>query len=123
VALLKHVKGVGTLIALTFLLRLEDAHRFRKSRDVVLHLAGHTLSSDDCDGTKSIAGIDAITGLSNVQIDGGQVSGFNDGIALYSSNSRVRGVALGNACFFDIALSGTNNRVGTSIVSSNRMDG
>jgi len=34
VARLKQVKGVGTLIALTFLLTLEDAHRFRKSRDV-----------------------------------------------------------------------------------------
>ena len=33
-ALLKQVKGVGTLIALTFLLTLEDPHRFRKSRDV-----------------------------------------------------------------------------------------
>jgi len=33
VALLKQVKGVGTLIALTFLLTREDAHRFRKSRD------------------------------------------------------------------------------------------
>src|SRR5215475_5532502 len=34
VKLLKQVKGVGTLIALTFLLTLEDPHRFRKSRDV-----------------------------------------------------------------------------------------
>jgi len=34
VALLKQVKGVGTLIALTFLLTLEDPHRFGKSRDV-----------------------------------------------------------------------------------------
>jgi transposase len=34
VALLKQVRGVGTLIALTFLLTLEDPHRFRKSRDV-----------------------------------------------------------------------------------------
>jgi transposase len=34
VALLKQIKGVGTLIALTFLLTLEDPHRFRKSRDV-----------------------------------------------------------------------------------------
>jgi Transposase IS116/IS110/IS902 family len=33
-ALLKQIKGVGTLIALTFLLTLEDPHRFRKSRDV-----------------------------------------------------------------------------------------
>jgi transposase len=34
VALLKQIKGVGTLIALTYLLTLEDAHRFGRSRDV-----------------------------------------------------------------------------------------
>src|SRR5450432_4363468 len=34
VALLKQIKGVGTLIALTFMLTLEDPHRFGKSRDV-----------------------------------------------------------------------------------------
>ena len=33
-ALLKQIKGVGTLIALTYMLTLEDPHRFRKSRDV-----------------------------------------------------------------------------------------
>ncbi len=33
-ALLQQVKGVGTLIALTYVLTLEDPHRFRKSRDV-----------------------------------------------------------------------------------------
>jgi transposase len=38
VGLLKQVKGVGTLIALTFLLTLEDPHRFRKSRDVGCYL-------------------------------------------------------------------------------------
>jgi transposase len=38
VELLKQVKGVGTLIALTFLLTLEDAHRFHKSRDVGCYL-------------------------------------------------------------------------------------
>jgi transposase len=38
VELLKQVKGVGTLIALTFLLTLEDGHRFRKSRDVRCYL-------------------------------------------------------------------------------------
>jgi transposase len=37
VELLKQVKG-GTLIALTFLLTLEDPHRFRKSRDVGCYL-------------------------------------------------------------------------------------
>src|ERR1700738_3794430 len=34
VALLKQVKGVGPLIALTFVLTLDDPHRFRRSRDV-----------------------------------------------------------------------------------------
>jgi len=38
VALLKQIKGVGTLIALTFLLTLEDPLRFRKSRDVGCYL-------------------------------------------------------------------------------------
>jgi transposase len=33
-ALLKQVKGVGTLVALTYMLTLEDPHRFQKSRDV-----------------------------------------------------------------------------------------
>ena len=34
VALLKKVKGVGTLIALTYVLTLDDPHRFAKSREV-----------------------------------------------------------------------------------------
>ena len=38
VAVLKQIKGVGTLIGLTFLLTLEDPHRFRKSRDVGCYL-------------------------------------------------------------------------------------
>jgi len=38
VALLKQIKGVGTLIGLTFLLTLEDPHRFRQSRDVGCYL-------------------------------------------------------------------------------------
>jgi transposase len=38
VKLLKQVKGVGTLIGLTFLLTLEDPHRFQKSRDVGCYL-------------------------------------------------------------------------------------
>src|SRR5450432_1118615 len=33
VALLKQVKGVGTLIGLTYILTLDDPHRFRRSRD------------------------------------------------------------------------------------------
>jgi transposase len=34
IALLQQVKGVGTLIALTYVLTLDDPHRFRRSRDV-----------------------------------------------------------------------------------------
>jgi transposase len=37
-ALLQQVKGVGTLIALVYLLTLEDPHRFQKSRDVGCYL-------------------------------------------------------------------------------------
>ena len=38
VALLKQIKGVGTLIALTYILTLEDPHRFRQSRDAGCYL-------------------------------------------------------------------------------------
>ena len=38
VARLERVQGVGTLIALTYVLTLEDARRFRKSRDVGCYL-------------------------------------------------------------------------------------
>ena len=34
VSLLQQIKGVGTLIALTYVLTLEDPHRFERSRDV-----------------------------------------------------------------------------------------
>ena len=37
-AVLKQIKGVGTLIALTYMLTLEDPHRFRKSRDAGCYL-------------------------------------------------------------------------------------
>jgi transposase len=38
VALLKQIKGVGTLIALTYVLTVADPHRFRRSRDVGCYL-------------------------------------------------------------------------------------
>src|ERR1700733_10429976 len=37
-ARLKQIKGVGTLIALTYMLTLEDPHRFRKSRDTACYV-------------------------------------------------------------------------------------
>lgn len=90
---------------------------------VVLHLGGRTLSSTDCDGTKGIAGIAVSPGANGVQIDGGTVTGFNDGIDIASANSRVSGVNVTGACFFGIALSGQNNRVDTSVVTLSGMDG
>lgn len=38
VDLLKQVNGVGTLIALTFVLTVDDPHRFRRSRDIGCYL-------------------------------------------------------------------------------------
>ena len=35
---LKQIKGVGTLIALTYMLTLEDPSRFRKSRDAACYV-------------------------------------------------------------------------------------
>ena len=46
VELLKQIKGVGTLIALTFLLTLEDPHRFGKSRDVGGYLGTATRTQE-----------------------------------------------------------------------------
>jgi parallel beta-helix repeat protein len=91
--------------------------------NVSFHLAGHALSSTDCDGSKGIAGIEVPGGNTGVQIDGGKVRGFNDGIVLYSSNSRVSGTTVTSVCFFGIAISGQNNRVDTSVVTLSGMDG
>jgi hypothetical protein len=46
---LKQIKGVGTLIALTYMLTLEDPHRFRKSREPA------TLGSNQEDATRDRA--------------------------------------------------------------------
>lgn len=47
--LLKQVSGVGTLIALTFVLTLEDAGRFRKSREVGCYVGMRPKSRDSGD--------------------------------------------------------------------------
>lgn len=91
--------------------------------NVVFHLAGHTLSSADCDDTKNISGINALGGLTGVRIEGGTVRGFNDGIFLNSSNSRVRGMTVTSSCVFGIALSGQNNQVDTSLLTLSGLDG
>jgi len=91
--------------------------------NIILHLAGHTLSSSDCDTTKGIEGINILSGLTGVQVDGGTIKGFNDGIALYSAGGRVSGVTVTNACAFGIAVSGTNNQVDTSVITLSGIDG
>jgi Right handed beta helix region len=86
--------------------------------NVVFHLAGHTISSTDCDGTKVIEGIMVSGGVSGVRIDGGTVKGFNDGVGLlFSNNARVSGMTVTNACSSGVAISGQNNRVDTSVVT------
>jgi len=91
--------------------------------NVVFHLAGHTIASTDCDLSKDINGIFVHGGISGVRIDGGTVRGFNDGIVLSSSNSRVRGMTVTSACLFGIAVQGQNNQVDTSVVTLSGLDG
>ena len=93
------------------------------ANDVHFHLAGHTIASTDCDGTKAISGISAEGGVSGVKIDGGTVRGFNDGIALAASSSRITGMTVTGACFFGIALSGTDNQLDNSTVTLSGLDG
>ncbi|MGH9692343.1 MAG: transposase [Candidatus Acidiferrales bacterium] len=72
VAVLKQVKGIGALIALTFVLTLNDPHLFRRSRDVrafcavafrtqEIYLDSHRLShrrnnGDDLTNYKALTG-------------------------------------------------------------------
>jgi len=90
-----------------------------KASGVRLHLAGHTLSSNNC---KTI-GIVVDSGISGVVVDGGTVSGFNDGISFAAADSTVAGMVVTGACVFGIALSGSGNQVLTSVVTRSGLDG
>lgn len=92
------------------------------ANNVIFHLAGHMISSTDCDGTKSIEGI-AVLGVSGVKIEGGTVRGFNDGIALASTHARVTGMTVTGACVFGIPISGQGNQLDTSVVTLSGLDG
>ena len=92
------------------------------ANDVVLHLAGHTLASSDCDPNEGIGGI-VVHGGSGVKIEGGTVRGFNDGIVLGATNSRVTGVTVTSACTFGVAVSGAGNQVDASVVTFSGLDG
>jgi parallel beta-helix repeat protein len=89
------------------------------SSHVSFHLAGHTISNTTCDPTVTFAGIFVDGGLVDVEIEGGTVRGFNDGIVLSSSRSRVRGMAVHGACQFGILVQGAENRVVTNVASGN----
>jgi parallel beta-helix repeat protein len=93
------------------------------SSNVNLHLAGHTITSSDCDTNRSISGIAVAGGLTNVKIDGGTIVGFNDGIVLASSYSQVKGMTVQNACVFGIVVQGSNNTIQTNAVTESGVDG
>ena len=93
------------------------------SSNVTFHLAGHTISNATCDDSQTFAGIFVNGGTSNVEVEGGTVQGFNDGIVLSSSHSRVRGMTVQNACAFGILVQGANNRVLTNVVTGSGSDG
>ena len=93
------------------------------ANNVGFHLAGHTISSSDCDLGRNISGIAVAGGLSGVKIDGGTVIGFNDGVLLASSNSRVEGMTVKNACVFGIVVQGVENLVETNVVMGSGSDG
>lgn len=93
---------------------------------VTFHLAGHTISNPTaCVALENMesVGIFAHGGILKVYIDGGTVSGFNDGIVLSSSKSRVRGMTVTEACVFGILVGGVKNRVYTNVVTANKNDG
>jgi parallel beta-helix repeat protein len=84
--------------------------------NVVLHLAGHTISNATCDDIADIVGIFVLGGLTRVEIEGGTISGFNDGVILSSSNSRVSGMTVTGACFFGILGGGDRNKIENNAV-------
>ena len=91
--------------------------------DVTLRLAGHTISSEICDLSQNLSGIVVSSGVTAVEIEGGSVTGFNDGILLYSMGSRVRATTVTGACAFGIVVSGENNRLETNVIVGNGIDG
>ena len=91
--------------------------------NVTFHLGGHTISSSVCDDSRNVTGIFVVGAITNVKIDGGKVSGFNDGIQLSSSNSRVAGMTVTGACVSGIGVQGDNNEVTANIVTGSGSDG
>ena len=89
---------------------------FIDASNVVLHLAGHTIANTTCDDTADVVGIFVLGGHKRVEIEGGTISGFNDGVILSSSNSRVSGMTVTGACFFGILGGADHNRIENNTV-------
>lgn len=85
--------------------------------NVTLHLAGHTISSDTCTDAYEVIGIYALGGLTGVTIEGGRVSGFNDGVSLSSSYSVVRNMTVTGSCYNGIIVQADHNVVEKNVVS------
>jgi parallel beta-helix repeat protein len=96
--------------------------------DVTFDLAGHTISGistpASCNTGEPQIGITVTTGASNVQIGGGTVTGFVDGIAFGASDSRVASMRVANNCINGMVVSNaTSVTVDASTVTGNGSDG
>jgi hypothetical protein len=90
---------------------------------VTFHLAGHTIASPVCDTSQFVSGIVIDPAAVNVRVEGGTVSGFNDGLLLYGTRNRVRGMTFTGACVWGIVVSGLALAVETSVITANGVDG
>jgi parallel beta-helix repeat protein len=86
--------------------------------NVTLHLGGHTISNTTCGDSADIAGVYAIGGLTGVRIEGGTISGFNDGISLSSSHSFVTGTKVTGACYHGILVQADHNVIEKNLVTA-----
>ena len=90
---------------------------------VVFHLQGHTISSPFCDLSVTLGGIVLEGDVTDIVVEGGTISGFNDGIIFAGARNRVRGMTVSGACVFGVVVSGDSQQVDTSVVANNGMDG
>jgi parallel beta-helix repeat protein len=90
---------------------------------ITFHLAGHTIASPVCDTSQFVSGIVIDPAAVNVRVEGGTVSGFNDGILLYGTRNRVRGMTFTGACVWGIVVSGQALGVETSVITASGTDG
>lgn len=92
--------------------------------NVTFYLGGHTISNTTCDPSASFGGVFVMGPVSGVRVEGGTVSGFNDGIILhFSSSGQVRGMKVKDSCVFGMAVSGQGNWIDKNLVTGSHVDG